>query len=112
VIRRKVTAARGEMAEGGPGADRGWRLALARAARDQLKAPLEVTMLAQARVSLAEVLEVPPDRAPVAVLEGPGEGLGMLALSPEVFQAMVEVLTIGRVPHASPPAPMRRCWRR
>ena len=31
VIRRKVTAARGEMAEGGPGADRGWRLALARA---------------------------------------------------------------------------------
>jgi flagellar motor switch protein FliM len=97
VIRRKVTAARGEMAEGGPGADRGWRLALARAARDQLKAPLEVTMLAQARVGLAEVLEVPPDRALVAVLEGPDEGLGMLALSPEVLQAMVEVLTIGRV---------------
>lgn len=97
VIRRKVTAARGEMAEGGPGADRGWRLALARAARDQLKAPFEVTTLAQARVGLAEVLEVPPDRALVAVLEGPGEGLGMLALSPEVFQAMVEVLTIGRV---------------
>ena len=97
VIRRKVTAARGEMAEGGPGADRGWRLALARAARDQLKAPLEVTMLAQARVGLAEVLEVPPARALVAVLEGPGEGLGMLVLSPEVFQAMVEILTIGRV---------------
>lgn len=97
VIRRKVTAARGEMAEGGPGADRGWRLALARAARDQLKAALEVSTLTQARVGLAEVLEVPPDRALVAVLEGPGEGLGMLALSPEVFQAMVEVLTIGRV---------------
>ena len=97
VIRRKVAAARGDMAEGGPGADRGWRLALARAARDQLKAPLEVTMLSQARVGLAEVLEVPPERALVAVLEGPGEGLGMLALSPEVFQAMVEVLTIGRV---------------
>ena len=97
VIRRKVAAARGDMGEGGPGADRGWRLALARAARDQLKAPLDVTSLAQARVSLAEVLEVPPERALVAVLEGPGEGLGMLALSPEVFQAMVEVLTIGRV---------------
>ena len=104
VIRRKVAAARGDMAEGGPGADRGWRLALARAARDQLKAPLEVTMLSQARVGLAEVLEVPPERALVAVLEGPGEGLGMLALSPEVFQAMVEVLTIGRVaPVASAP---------
>ena len=97
VIRRKVLAARGDMAEGGPGADRGWRLALARAARDQLKAPLEVTGLTQLRAGLAEVLEVPPERALVVVLEGPAEGLGMLALGPEVYQAMVEVLTIGRV---------------
>lgn len=97
VIRRKVMAARGDLAEGGPGADRGWRLALARAARDQLKAPLEVTGLTQQRAGLAEVLEAPPDRALVVVLEGPGEGLGMLALAPEVYQAMVEVLTIGRV---------------
>ncbi len=97
VIRRKVAAARGDLADSGPGADRGWRLALARAACHQLKAPLEVTTLAQARVGLAEVLEVPAERALVAVLEGPCEGLGMLALSPEVFQAMVEVLTIGRV---------------
>lgn len=97
VIRRKLNAARNEAPEGGPGADRGWRLALARAARDQLKAPLDVQTLTLARVGLAEVLEVAPQRALLAVLEGPGEGLGMLAISPEVLQAMIELLTIGKV---------------
>lgn len=109
VIRRKVLAARGDMADGGPGADRGWRLALARAARDHLKAPLEVTRLTQLRAGLAEVLEAPPDRALVVVLEGPAEGLGMLALGPEVFQSMVEILTIGRV--AAQPAGPRKATR-
>lgn len=97
VIRRKLNAAQVVVPEGGPGADRGWRLALARAARDQLKAPLEVQALTLARAGLAEVLEAPPHRALLAVLEGPGEGLGMLAISPEVLQAMIELLTMGRV---------------
>ena len=56
VIRRKVTATRGEMAEGGPGADRGWRLALARAARDQLKAPLEA--VSYTHLTLPTILRV------------------------------------------------------
>lgn len=97
VIRRKLTAARNEVPEGGPGADRCWRLALARAARDHLKTALEVPTLSLSRVGLAEVLEVPPDRALLAVLEGPGEGLGVLSIAPEILQAMVETLTIGRV---------------
>ena len=59
VIRRKLAASRVEAAEGGPGADRGWRLALARAARDQMKLPLEVAGLALSRVGLADVLEAP-----------------------------------------------------
>lgn len=103
VIRRKVNAARGEIQEGGPGADRGWRLALARAARDQLKAPLDVKGLALSRVSLAEVLELPPSLALLAVLEGPCEGLGMLAIAPDLFPAMIEVLTIGRVQTSAAP---------
>ncbi|WP_430463995.1 FliM/FliN family flagellar motor switch protein [Tabrizicola sp.] len=96
VIRRKVNAVRGEILEGGPGADRGWRLALARAARDQLKAALDVKSMMLSRVSLAEVLELPPSLSLLAVLEGPGEGLGMLAIAPDLFPAMIEVLTIGR----------------
>lgn len=104
VIRRKLAAGRLEAAEGGPGADRGWRLALARAARDALKLPLEVQSLSLARVGLAEVLEAPPERALLAVLEGPGEGLGVLVIAPAVMQAMIEMLTLGRVTGLAPPA--------
>lgn len=97
VIRRKLNVKRAEPPASGPGADRGWRNALARAARDHLKTQLEVSDLTLARVGLAEVLETPPDRALLIVLEGPCEGLGVLAIAPEVLSAMVEVLTIGRV---------------
>jgi flagellar motor switch protein FliM len=72
-------------------------MALARAARDALKLPLEVQSLSLARVGLAEVLETPPERALLAVLEGPREGIGVLVLSPEVMQGMIEMLTLGRV---------------
>lgn len=107
VMRRKLAAAQPGLQEGGPGADRGWRVALARAARDELKLPLEVRALTLGRAGLAEVLELPPERALIAVLEGPGEGVGVLVLAPEVLQAMVEVLTMGKVA-AGPPPPARR----
>ncbi len=38
VIRRKLAAGRLEVQDGAPGADRGWRLALARAANDDDRA--------------------------------------------------------------------------
>lgn len=97
VIRKKLAAGRAEAAEGGPGADRGWRRALARAARDKLKLPLEVPSLALDRRSLAELLEMPPDRALIAVLEGPGEGLGVIVISAPVLAGMIEAQMMGRV---------------
>lgn len=97
VIRRKIAAAKAQMAEGGPGADRGWRLALARAARDRLSLPLEVTALAIQRHSLTELLELPPQQALIAVLQGPAEGMGLLILSPPVLAAMIEAQTLGKV---------------
>ena len=106
VIRRKVAVARAMALEGGPGADRGWRLALARAANDDIGLALEVTRLAIERRSLADLLELVPERALIAVLEGPGEGLGLIALAPPVLAAMIEQQTIGRVA-AGPVAPRR-----
>lgn len=97
VIRRKIAAQKAILAEGGPGADRSWRLALARAARDKLTLPLEVQALSLDRRSLAELLELPPDRALIAVLQGPADGLGLLVLSPPVLAAMIEVQTLGKV---------------
>ncbi|PZQ95675.1 MAG: flagellar switch protein FliM [Cereibacter sphaeroides] len=104
VIRRKVAAARAARSDGGPGADRQWRLALARAANDVIALPLEVARLSVSRLSLAELLELAPERALIAVLEGPGEGLGILALSPPVLSAMIEMQTMGRVTTIAPPA--------
>lgn len=101
VIRRKLAAARAAQTEGGPGADRGWRLALARAARDVMKLPLDVPGLRLVRASLAELLEFPESLSLLAVLEGPGEGTGLLVLSPPVLQAMIEMQTMGRVQSAT-----------
>lgn len=103
IIRKKVAAARSNQPEGGPGADRAWRLALARAANDILALPLEVARLSVNRRSLAEFLELAPERALIAVLEGPAEGLGILMLSPPVLSAMIEMQTIGRVSSSAPP---------
>ena len=106
VMARKLAAARGGVADGGPGADRAWRLALARAARDQLKLPLEVADIALDRLSLAEVLELPPDHAMIVVLEGPRDGLGLMVIGAGVLAAMIEVQTIGNVA-ANAPSPRK-----
>ena len=97
IIRRKVAAARAEVAAGGPGADRCWRLALARAARDKLKAVLEFRSLALDRRSLAELMDLPPERSLIAVLDGPAEGLGVIMLDPQVLAGFIEAQTIGKI---------------
>ncbi len=104
VIRRKVAAGRADRLDGGPGADRGWRLALARAANDMMDLPLEVVRMSVERRTLAELLDLAPERALIAVLEGPGDGLGIVTLSPPVLAAMIEIQTVGRVGTAAPPA--------
>lgn len=103
VLRRKAGGAARAAAAGPDGAARAFRLALARAARDEVGLDLEVTRLAEARMSLAELLEQPPDRAFLAMLEGPEGGLGTMALSPEVMAALIEVQTTGRLTGAPPP---------
>lgn len=97
VLRRKILASRPQVSEGGPGADRGWRLALARAARDDMKLGLDVAGLTLERRSLAELLEVTPDHGLITVLDGPREGLGLLMVSAPVLAGMIEAQTIGRV---------------
>ncbi len=104
VIRRKLAVGVAQACDGGPGADRGWRLALARAARDRLKMHVDVTSLKVERRSLAELLELPPDLALIAMLEGPGDGLGLIILSPAVLAGFIEVLTIGKVATTATPA--------
>ena len=103
VIRRKIDRARPAQAEGAPGADRGWRLALARAARDAMGLDLDFRSLTIARRSLAEILEIVPDRALLALLDGPQGGLGVIMLGASVTATFIEKQTLGRL-SAQPPA--------
>ena len=97
IIRRKIASQRAEQVDGGPGADRGWRLGLARTARDLMKITLDVRSLSIERRSLAELAELVPDRALIAVLDGPEEGLGAIILSQPILAGFIEAQTIGRI---------------
>lgn len=103
VIRRKIDRARPAAAEGAPGADRGWRLALARAMRDAMALDIEFRRLSITRQNLAEILETVPERALLALLDGPAGGLGVIMLAPDVTAALIEMQTLGRL-SAQPPA--------
>lgn len=106
IIRRKMAHAAPTGGEGGPGADHGWRLAFARAARDCTGLLVEVVSMRLHRRSLAELLELPPDRALLVLLDGPDGGLGLMAMSSGVMAALIEMQTTGRV-SANPPPPRR-----
>ena len=97
VLRKKLLAGAEAVPEGGPGIDRAWRVAFARAARDMMKLPVDFVTQKQARMSLAEILDLPGERALIFMLEGPEDGLGLLILSPELLATMIEVMTMGRV---------------
>lgn len=97
IIRRKVTAIKATPIAGGPGADRSWRVSLARAVRDKLQTTLDVRSLTVDRRSLAEIIELVPSRALIAVLDGPREGLGIIALDPQIMAGIIEAQTIGKV---------------
>ena len=97
------------------GLDRVWALALARAARDEAGLRLTLAEVRVAVLSLAEVLELPPEQALIAVLdEDAGPGLGLMVLSAEVLAGVVEQMATGQVQagRAAPRAPMRRWWPR
>lgn len=106
ILRRKVALAGAMASQTAPGAERCWRVVLARAARDAMSLGLEVTRLGQGRASLTELLDMPAAHSMIAVLDGPQDGLGLLVISPPVLAAMTEIQTIGRV-GAQMPAPRK-----
>ena len=97
IIRRKVAATKAGAVTGGPGADRCWRVALARAVHEKLQTTLDFRSLTVDRRSLAEIIELVPGRALIAVLDGPNEGLGIIALDPQIMAGFIEAQTIGKV---------------
>lgn len=101
-IRRKIKAGRGADVVDAVTAETVWAPSLARGARARLSLDLEVSKTTCRRASLAEVLELRPEHALIVMLEGPGETLGVLMLSPDVLAGMIERQTLGRVTQVAP----------
>ena len=82
------------------------RRALGQAARDVAGLQLSVAMPAQERRSLAELLEMMDATALGAIVEGPGDALGLVLVDAALMAALVEVQTTGAVA-AQPDQPRR-----
>lgn len=99
VIRRKLAAAArdGQAPPVMGGAERALPLALARAARDGFGLALDCVAVRPHRYSLAELLELPPERALILLLEGPREAIGVLIMDADMLAGLIEAQTLGKV---------------
>ena len=104
VLRRKIDHARHLSSDGDPGVGRGWKLALARATRDAMGLDIDFPQLSVSKAGLAEVLDLAPRHALLALLDGPQGGLGVLMLGPSVTAGLIEMQTLGRLSAQPPPA--------
>ncbi|MGB3313106.1 MAG: hypothetical protein WBB85_01740 [Albidovulum sp.] len=97
VLKRKAEAGRNHFGGGAVTPEKALGQALAKAAQDMMKLPLRMATGREGRMSLAEVIECLPDRALLALLEGPEEGLGLMVLAPEVLASLIEMQTTGKI---------------
>lgn len=104
VLRRKAGAGRPAQGDLPAGPERALRRALARAGQEVPGLDLSVGDVADHRRALAELLDLLPDHALLAVIEGPEEGLGLVVLSAPVLAGIVEMLTTGHLAKDDRPA--------
>lgn len=97
VLKRKAEAGRGHAGGAPPTPSRAFCQAVAKAGQDMFHLPVAVTEAVEFRASLADLPERLVDRALLAVMEGPGGGLGLVALSPEVVTTLIEMQTTKRI---------------
>lgn len=97
VLRRKAEAGRARPDDFAMSPPKALKQALAKAAQDLMDMPLRVPELSEMRVSLAELPESLEDRALLALLDGPGDSMGLVAFSPVVLAGLIEVQTMGRL---------------
>jgi flagellar motor switch protein FliM len=106
VLRRKAEAGK-PVADSPPMTpDRAITQALAKVAQDSFGLPLQVTAARESRMSLADLPEALEDLSLLAMIEGPGEALGLMVLPPATLSALIEMQTMGQLAKSAP-APRR-----
>lgn len=101
VMRRKASSGQPAAAAAPVTAARAIPLALARTA-EGMGLPLRVAQLRESRMVLAELPEALEEFSLLAVIEGPKEGLGLVALPPATLAALIEFQTLGVLARSAP----------
>jgi len=105
-LQRKAGAGRGDGDAPGMTPAKALRLALSKAAQDELSLALRVQGVVESRVNQPGLLEALSDDLLLLLLEGPQGGLGVAALDIQALAALIEVQTMGQV--LKMPATQRR----
>lgn len=104
VLKRKVVAGRARSSTAVPPSSvKALGLALGRAGQHVPGLGLSVGTVRLQQMSLTELLELPEELALLAIVEGPGDGLGLMALTPAALASFIEVVTTGRIGRATVP---------
>ncbi|MFC7704033.1 FliM/FliN family flagellar motor switch protein [Plastorhodobacter daqingensis] len=104
ILRRKTAGMRQRPEPAPVTPERALTLALGKASRQVLQLDTLATVVLDEILSLAELLELTEDLSLFAVLEGPRDALGLLAISPGVLAGLIEMQTTGRVTASEAPA--------
>lgn len=94
---RKAEAGRPEPGAPPMTAERAISQALSRAAGELFDLPLAVSSIRERRMTLADLPELLEELSLLALIEGPEETLGLLALPPATLSTLIEVQMTGRV---------------
>lgn len=103
VMRRKAEAGR-PAADGSPvTAERAIVQAVSKVAQDMFQLPAQVMQVSEGRRTLADLPEAIDPFSLIAIIEGPEESMGIIALPPETLSVLIEVQTTGNLGKAPPP---------
>ncbi len=100
ILKRMAQAGRGDAGVSLPARVLG--ASIAKAAETVLGLPVAVPEVTAVPVTLADLAEHLEERALLALVEGPGERTGLVALSPVLIATVIEMLTTGRMAPAAP----------
>ena len=103
VMRRKAEAGR-PAADGSPvTAERAIVQAVSKVAQDMFQLPAQVLSVTEGRRTLADLPEAIEPFSLIAIIEGPEESMGIIALPPETLSVLIEVQTTGNLGKGPPP---------
>ncbi|MGB5067492.1 MAG: flagellar motor switch protein FliM, partial [Albidovulum sp.] len=97
VLKRKVEAGASFSGRTAMTPKKALQQALAKTAQDLMQLPVEVMAVREMRLSLAEIPEQMAERSLLAIVAGPGDGLGLVALAPATLTTLIEMQTTGRI---------------